>query len=204
MSNQKRWANGAADTSVATPPATSQRCARAVSLHLDGRGDEALVELERALRGGEKRAEIYSAIGYIHYERKQFDEATAAYRRLLELESNHPNGCFNLALCLQASEQWKEASHLFEKSLTSNPSRKEAYLGLGACQLHLGAARRAQEAYDSVLAKEPNLESALFGKAVALQLQKDLKGAGEIYQRILKQNPASEETLTNLAWLSGE
>src|SRR6266853_466760 len=87
MSNQKRWANGAADTSVATQPATSQLFARAVSLHLDGRGDEALVELERALRGGEKRAEIHSAIGYIHYERKQFDEATASYRRLLELES---------------------------------------------------------------------------------------------------------------------
>ena len=44
MSNQKRWANGAAETSVATQPATSQLFARAVSLHLDGRGDEALVE----------------------------------------------------------------------------------------------------------------------------------------------------------------
>src|SRR6266853_1336111 len=47
-------------------------------------------------------------------------------------------------------------------------------------------------------------DEALFGKAVALQLQKDLKGAAEIYQRILKQNPLSEETLTNLVWLSGE
>src|SRR5438132_4520363 len=183
MSNQKRWANGA-DSSVATQPATSQLFARAVSLHLDGRGDEPLVELDRALRDGEKRAEIYSAIGYIHYERKQFDDATAAYRRLLELEPEHPNGGFNLALCLQVAEQWKEAAQFFEKSLASNPTRKEAYLGLGACQLHLGAARRAQEAYESVLAKEPSLEPALFGKAVALQLQKDLKGAAELYRRI--------------------
>src|SRR5437588_9175493 len=157
MSNQKRWANGAADNSVATQPAASQLFARAVSLHLDGRGDEALVELERALRGGEKRAEVYSAIGYIHYERKQYDEATAAYRRLLELDSEHPNGGFNLALCLQATEQWKEASQHFEKALASNPTRKEAYLGLGACQLHLNAAKRAQEAYESVVGKEPTL-----------------------------------------------
>src|SRR3954454_24662399 len=119
MSNQKRWANGA-DSSVATQPATSQLFARAVSLHLDGRGDEALVELERALHGGEKRAEIYSAIGYIHYERKQFEEAIASYRRLLELESDHATGSFNLALCLQATEQWKEASQYFEKSLAAN------------------------------------------------------------------------------------
>src|SRR6185295_5574238 len=125
MSNQKRWANGAADTAVATQPATSQLFARAVSLHLDGRGDEALVELERALRGGEKRAEIYSAIGYIHYERKQFEEATAAYRRLLELDGAHPNGCFNLALCLQATEQWKEAAQFFEKALASNPTGRK-------------------------------------------------------------------------------
>ena len=80
MSNQKRWANGA-DTAVAPQPATSQLFARAVSLHLDGRGDEALVELERALRGGEKRAEIYSAIGYIHYERKQFEESLLVFDR---------------------------------------------------------------------------------------------------------------------------
>src|SRR5207249_12319877 len=101
MSNQKRWANGAADTSVATQPAASQLFARAVSLHLDGRGDEGLVELERALRGGEKRAEVYSAIGNIHYERKHFDEATAVNALLLELEPEHPNGGVNLALCLQ-------------------------------------------------------------------------------------------------------
>src|SRR5205823_14502159 len=202
MSNQKRWANGAADTSVATQPAASQLLARAVSLHLDGRGDEGLVELERALRGGEKRAEICSAIGYIHYERKQFDEATAAYRRLIEFDTDRPNGSFNLALCLQATEQWKEASLCFEKALSSNPSRKEAYLGLGACQLHLGAARRAQEAYENVLGKDPNMEPALFGKAVALQLQKDLKGAAELYRRILLQNSSSEETLINLVWLS--
>src|SRR5260370_30021361 len=178
MSNQKRWANGAAESSVATPPATSQLFARAVSLHLDGRGDEALVELERALRGGEKRAEIHSAIGYIHYERKQFEEATAAYRRLLEIDSDHPNCCFNLALCLQATEQWKEAAQCFEKALAANPSRKEAYLGLGASPLHLAAARRAQQAYDSVLSKEPNLEPALFAKAFALQFQNTFTSAG--------------------------
>src|SRR5260370_39606774 len=176
MSNQKRWANGVGEPSVATRRATSQLLARAVSLHLDGRGDEALVELERALRGGEKRAEIHSAIGYIHYERKQFEEATAAYRRLLEIDSDHPNCCFNLALCLQATEQWKEAAQCFEKALAANPSRKEAYLGLCACQLHLGAARRAQEAYDSVLSKEPNLDPAFLGKTPALQFQQYFKG----------------------------
>src|SRR5258708_33024121 len=130
MSTQKRWANGVAESNVATQPATSQLFAQAVSLHLDGRGDEALVELERALRGGEKRAEIYSAIGYIHYERKQFDEATASYRRLLELEPDHPNGGFNLALCLQATEQWKQPATCFEKSLASSRSRQEPCLVL--------------------------------------------------------------------------
>src|SRR5258707_13686318 len=124
MSNQKRWANGA-DLSVATQPATSQLFARAVSLHLDGRGDEALVELERALRGGEKRAEIYSAIGYIHYEGKQFDQATAAYRRPIELDFDHPNSALKLGFWLQAKEKWKETGLCFEKTLSSKPPRKE-------------------------------------------------------------------------------
>ena len=92
MSNQKRWVNGSEPAHGGSQQVTSQLFARAVSLHLEGRGDEALVELDRALRGGEKRGEIYSAIGYIRYERKQYDEAAAAYRRLLEIEPNHATG----------------------------------------------------------------------------------------------------------------
>src|SRR5512140_3211525 len=50
----------------------SNALAKAVSLHLDGKPDEALSELYAALDRGEKEAEIYSALGHIHFQLEQF------------------------------------------------------------------------------------------------------------------------------------
>lgn len=46
----------------------SRYMARAVSLHLDGKPEEALKELQRAIAKGEKSAEIFSAMGHIQFE----------------------------------------------------------------------------------------------------------------------------------------
>ncbi len=51
----------------------SNALAKAVSLHLDGKADEALSELYAAIDRGEKEAEIYSALGHIHFQLEQFD-----------------------------------------------------------------------------------------------------------------------------------
>ena len=189
-------------TTKTPPPNTYQLFGRAVALHLEGKGEEALAELERARDAGAANAEIYAAIGYLRYEGKQFEQAVVAYRKLVELEPANATGSFNLAASLQATEHWEEAAAMFEKSLAADPNRYEAHLGLGSCRLHLGAARPALEAYDRCLRlfaslDAVKLEGALFGKAVALQVQKKFAEAAEIYGRILQQNPRSEEALAN-------
>ncbi len=85
MSNQKRWANGAAaESNVATQPATSQLFARAVSLHLDGRGDEALVELERALTLDPEAPEARLNRANVLVELGHYEEAAEAFAPLVD------------------------------------------------------------------------------------------------------------------------
>src|SRR5579863_4451049 len=185
------------------PAVAEQSFGRAVALHLEGKGQEALAEFERVLETGDKQPEAYAAIGYLRYERKEFEEAAAAYRKLVEFQPEHAAGWFNLAASLQALGKWEEAAGTFEKALAADPNRYEAHLGLGSCRLHLGGARPALEAYERCLRLVPNiefprLEPILFGKAVALQLLKKLPEAAELYQRILEGNPNAEDAHANL------
>ena len=188
----------------AEPPkaAVGEFYGRAAALHLAGKPQEALEQIEQAIAAGEQGAEVYAAAGYLHYERRQFEQSAEAYRKLVALVPANGAAWFNLAAALQALGKWDEAGALFEKALAADPNRYEAHLGLGLSRLHMGAARPALEAYDRCLRLIPNLEPVrlepiLFGKAAALQLLKKFAEAAELYNRVLEQNPRSEEALTN-------
>lgn len=182
--------------------ATGALFAQAVALHLEGKAQEALAQIERALEAGERQPEVYAAAGYLRYESKQFEEAAAAYRKLVEIAPENATGWFSLAATLQAMGKWDDAAGMFEKTLAADPNRFEAHLGLGLSRLHQGAARPALEAYERCLRLVPHVEPAklepvLFGKAVALQLLKKVSEAAELYRKILEHSPRCEEALAN-------
>ena len=76
----------------------SEYFATAVALHMQGQAEEALGYLEKARKGGENLAEIYSAMAQIYLERKQYAEAAKAYRDLLAVDPDNAAAEFNLAL----------------------------------------------------------------------------------------------------------
>src|SRR3954447_9997063 len=84
--------------------------AKAVSLHLEGKRQEALQELNGAVSHAGETAELCSAIGHIHFELEQYDEAAKNYTRLLSLDPKHLTGQFNLAVCLEKLGRWEEAA----------------------------------------------------------------------------------------------
>ena len=176
----------------------SRSVARAVSLHLEGKLEEALKELHRATSRGEKNAEIYSAMGHIQCELGQYEGGVESYREFLRLEPKNATGWFNLAVCLENLDRWQEAAEKFKTACELQPDRIEAQLGLGICQLHLNEAKAALAAFDKCLAHAADNENALFGKAVALQMQGHLDQAAELYRGILQRNPNAEESLSNL------
>src|SRR5512144_2366047 len=80
--------------------------AKAVSLHLGGKREEALKELQRAVAAGETSPEIYVAMGHIQFELGQFEPAANSYRSLVQSKPQHTTGWFNLAVCLERLGAW--------------------------------------------------------------------------------------------------
>ena len=60
--------------------------ARAVALHLAGKRDEALKQLQRAVAANDASAEIYRAMAHIQFEMGDYKEAGRSYRTLTQLK----------------------------------------------------------------------------------------------------------------------
>ena len=171
--------------------------ARAVSLHLAGKRDEALSQLQRAVAANQASAEIYRAMAHIQFEMGDFKEAGKSYRILTQVKPQYAMGWFNLAVCLERQGGWDDASEAFHKASTLDPKHLDAHLGLGVSHLRLEDPKSALFSFER-LELSPDHEDALFGKAAALQSLGHMDDAAKLYQRILDHDPESEESLSNL------
>ena len=104
--------------------------AKAVSLHLEGKRNEALQELKGAAAHAGETAEFASAMGHIQFELEQYEDAAKSYTKLLSIDPKHMAGQFNLAVCLEKLGRWEEAAERFTKVLETSPTRTEAQTSL--------------------------------------------------------------------------
>ena len=102
--------------------------ARAVALHLAGKRDEALKQLQRAIAANEASPEIYRAMGHIQFELGDHKEAAKSYRALTQIKPQYAMGWFNLAVCLERLGSWEEAAEAFGKASTLEPGHLDAHL----------------------------------------------------------------------------
>ena len=177
---------------------TSGHLARAVALHLAGKREEAVKQLQSASASGKAPAEVYRAMGHIQFELEDFQQAEKSYRALVRLKPQYAMGWFNLAVCLERLGNWDQALEAFHKACSLEPSHLDAHLGLAIAHLRLEDPKSALFSFERCLELHAGHEDALFGKAVALQSLGHADDAAEIFQRLLESNPESEEALSNL------
>src|ERR1035437_952339 len=91
------------DTAPADPtkkkrPAEASALATAVKLASDGKLDDAVKELERALSRGENAVEVETGLGHLRFEQQKWDEAARAYSKVIELDPKNRTAHYNLGL----------------------------------------------------------------------------------------------------------
>src|SRR3954465_3054874 len=162
--------------------------ARAVALHLAGKREEALQQLQRALAANEASPEIYRAMGHIQFEMGDHKEAAKTYRLLTQIKPQYAMGWFNLAVSMERLSEWEEASEAFHKAAMLDPKHRDAHLGLGVCHLRMEDPKAALYSFERCLELSPDLEEASFGKAAAMQALGHADEAAVIYENILARN----------------
>ena len=171
----------------------------ALALRSSGRLEEALHALADP---NEYNPYLYTIRGEIEFALGRFHDAALSYFAVVLSEPDNADAHYNLALCLQRSDRWDASCQAFERTLSLDPSRDAARLGLGASLLYLN---RLDEALATFHQCSGSLDvPASFGKAVALQLLHRFGEAASAYEHLLAADPNSEEALSNLIALNVE
>src|SRR5271154_1920318 len=107
--------------------------AKAVTNHLGGRSEEALRDLDAALRNGDSSDEVLAARGYLQLELGRYEEALKTYRKALEQAPGDPGLAFHTGLALQYLDRHSDALPCFEQALKGQPGWLGAQVSLGIC-----------------------------------------------------------------------
>lgn len=100
---------------------------------------------------------------------ENFDEASAAYRRALEIDPYLVPALINLANIHYSRDEIAEAQALYERAIALEPDVFEAHFNLGNIFHDLGRYREAQACYRDSLKLNPTYADAHFYLAVTME-----------------------------------
>jgi adenylate cyclase len=116
-------------------------------LAVKGRNDDALVEIKRALELDPLWRESWESLGWIHYHRKEFDQARVAFRRKRKMVPDDPWPRIGIGQSLVFEGRYDEGIAEIQKAVELAP---DYHFLLGYLAWANGMAGRDEEAKDAV------------------------------------------------------
>ena len=129
----------------------------AQSLKDAGRLEEAAGILEKLARTDPDNAVVPLTLASVYYQRKWFDAAIAAGRRVLELNPRYAVAVLDLAMSYQAAGRLDEAIAGFERTLQMLPDNVKALLNLAEIHYARGEHQKAFDYYERAAKVVPRL-----------------------------------------------
>lgn len=174
-------------------------------LKQQGRPEEALEPLSRAVELMPDNAEAHFNLGNCLLDQARFADAESCYRRALNFKKDYLAAHFNLGNVLQQQERYAEAETSFLAALNLKPNLADARRNLGIVQSEQGRNEEAESSFRELLKLTPDDPLAHGNLANILLAQKRVEEAESAYRRALHLQPSLPEAHFNLAnFLSGQ
>ena len=167
-----------------------QRLLKIASFYLGlERGDEAARVAEQAIKLAPDLAEAHRVLGLSRHINLQLDEASAEYKRTIELDPTSRISRSSLADLTRASGKPEDALALYNDLLKTDSTDRAAMAGMVICLLELGRKEEATSALDAALEKEPRNLALLTGVAYWFAAHGDYDKALEYSQKAVTIEP---------------
>jgi serine/threonine-protein kinase len=177
----------------------------AKALVSQGKGDEAIAALQKAIDVRSGRWLTYYDLGGVYYRLRRLPEAAAAYQRALELLPNDVRIYNNLGAVYAQMWDNERALDNFERANRLVSSRR-GFSNIGQIRYRLGRFKDAVEAYEQALKLDPkgattrgNLGDAYLRLGRAEDARREFQRARELSLEDLKVNARDASTLAALA-----
>ena len=169
------------------------------AFHDQGRMDEAIAQLEKALEINPDDAEFHYNLGNAFLQQGHVDEAIARYQKALEINPNYAEAHNNLGDAFRQQGRMEEAIARYQKALEIKPDYAEVHNNLGVVFARQGRNEEATAQYQKALAIKPDYAEAHYNLGNAFLKQGHVAEAISSYQKALAIKPDYVEVQNNLA-----
>ena len=178
---------------------------QALGLLQNGKNDEALALIDRAIAAGTSDPALYNLKGLANSELGRDEEAEKGFRMVIRLAPNSALGYTNLGVLLSKVGRHEDAATAFREAQTLEPQNFTALLGLGtsleALHKHAEAAVYLQRAWDL----RPGDFQAGYELALALREDRQSTAGKKVVDQIAApQDPESAVKYYSLAGVVAE
>ncbi|MBE7492534.1 MAG: protein kinase [Planctomycetes bacterium] len=163
------------------------------------RYDEALKQIEQAMRLKADDARLFLLRGHIHRKMRKFDLATADYQRAVEINPDDPRARSFLGSLQRMAGDLSGARENLTYALKLNAHNVEARISLGKIYEKGKAWKAAEREYEKCIELVPADERGYVALAVLHISRKAPEKARPLLERALSVNPSFAETLFWLA-----
>jgi tetratricopeptide (TPR) repeat protein/ADP-heptose:LPS heptosyltransferase len=159
----------------------------------NGRPEEAIEMLERAIALDGNRSAFHSNLGNAYRAVGRLEDAEKAGRQAVGLQPDFAEGYNNLGVTLQQLNRLRDAAEAFYKATKHKPDYAEAYCNLGLALRMNGDHRRAIPAYLRAIQLRANYGDAHFGMGRSLKELGRLTEAIASYDQAIRSQPTYAE-----------
>ena len=133
------------------------------------------------------------ASGQDAHEAGRFDEAIAAYNRVIALSKGQPRAAavanFLIGNVNMSQKKFGNAEIAYQKSIALNPSHADSYNNLGEALGELKQFPRAIDAFAKAIALDPRLLKARYNQAVTYDRMRNFRYSEFVFRNLIKSYP---------------
>jgi len=169
------------------------------ALRVQGKTDQALEHLYKALAIQPTYSPIHANLGIILCEHGRLDESIAHLREALRLDPMDPYAHLNLGVSLNRQGKLEEAMEHFSRALDIKPDLASAHYGAGLVLDQQGKTQEAIREYREAIRLNPNVAQVHGNLGLALMSQGKGDEAIREYQEAIRLEPDLASAHNNLA-----
>ena len=162
-----------------------------------GNYEEAIHEIDLALRANPKEASAHSNRGNALQVLKRLDEALTSYDRAIALNPDYFDAFYNRGIALQGLKRLEEALASYDRAIALKPDHADAFNNRGNTLRELKRFDEALTSYDRALALKANYPEAFNNRGATLAEMNRLEEALASYDRAIALKPDYAHAFNN-------
>ena len=177
---------------------TESRLQEGISLHQEGKLDQAELIYQQILQVNPENDEVVNLLGLIAYQVGKYQIATELINQAIDMDSSQSPFFNNLGLVLQKQDRLGEAIQAYRQSLELNPNDADVYSNFGTALKEHGQLEQAIDSYNTAIEIQSDHKEVYYNLGIALKEQGQLDQAIQVYYKAIEITPNNTKIHNNL------